>query len=56
MAKSNKKKIGILGGSFDPPHKGHLKISQIAIDKLSLDDMVWYQNVDSQLELHLYFD
>ena len=37
----SKKKIGILGGSFDPPHQGHLKISKIAINKLSLDELYW---------------
>ena len=37
----SKKKIGLLGGSFDPPHQGHLKISKIAINKLSLDKLYW---------------
>ena len=41
MIGSNKKKIGIFGGSFDPPHKGHLKISKIAINKLSLNKLYW---------------
>jgi len=43
--KKNKKrdyiKIGILGGTFDPPHKGHLYISRIALKKLRLKKILW---------------
>ena len=30
-------KIGLLGGSFDPIHKGHIEIASEAITSLSLD-------------------
>tara|TARA_Y100001958_G_scaffold145584_1_gene124466 strand:- start:287 stop:856 length:570 start_codon:yes stop_codon:yes gene_type:complete len=36
-----RKKIGILGGSFDPPHKGHLTISKEAIKRLKLEKIIW---------------
>lgn len=34
-------KIGILGGSFNPIHKGHLAIAETALTKLSLDQ-IWF--------------
>ena len=36
-----KNKIGILGGSFDPAHKGHLAISKEAFRKLKLKQIIW---------------
>ena len=41
MAKLKIKKIGILGGSFDPAHKGHLLISKIALKKIKLKKIYW---------------
>ena len=34
-------KIGILGGTFDPPHIGHLHISKFALKKLKLNKLIW---------------
>jgi len=39
--KKNYTKIGILGGTFDPPHKGHFYISKIALKKLQLNKILW---------------
>ena len=41
LFKKNHTKIGILGGTFDPPHIGHLHISKIALKKLKLDNLIW---------------
>ena len=33
--------IGILGGSFDPPHEGHVNISKAALTKMKLNEIWW---------------
>ncbi len=35
------KKIGIFGGTFDPPHEGHLQIANFSLKKLKLNSLIW---------------
>ena len=39
--KKNHKKIGILGGTFGPAHKGHLQISKESKKRYKLDYIIW---------------
>ena len=41
MNNKKKTKIGILGGTFDPAHKGHLEISKEAKKKFNLNYIIW---------------
>lgn len=33
--------VGLFGGSFDPPHGGHVHVSREALKRLGLDQMWW---------------
>ena len=41
MNKKIKNKIGILGGTFDPAHVGHIKISKEAKKRFKLEKVFW---------------
>ena len=45
------KTIGLLGGSFDPPHKGHLYISIEAKKILCLDEVWWLVTPQNPLKI-----
>ncbi|MFZ1375233.1 MAG: nicotinate (nicotinamide) nucleotide adenylyltransferase [Geothrix sp.] len=32
-------RIGLLGGAFNPPHEGHLKLARLALEHLNLDEL-----------------
>jgi nicotinate-nucleotide adenylyltransferase len=46
------KNIGLLGGSFDPPHKGHLYISLEAKKILKLDEVWWLVTPQNPLKIN----
>ena len=43
-------RIGILGGSFDPPHVGHLWIAEAVRESLKLDEIRWIPAAISPLK------
>ena len=56
MKNNKKKKIGILGGSFDPAHKGHLKISVEAKKKFKINKIIWAITRKNPFKSKSYFD
>ena len=45
------KKIGLLGGSFDPPHRGHVYISIEAKKMLKLSEIWWLVTPKNPLKI-----
>jgi nicotinate-nucleotide adenylyltransferase len=43
-------RVGLLGGSFNPAHPGHLHISQLALDILALDAVWWLVSPQNPLK------
>tara|TARA_Y100000590_G_scaffold214511_1_gene243202 strand:+ start:5804 stop:6331 length:528 start_codon:yes stop_codon:yes gene_type:complete len=41
LKKNKKNKLGILGGTFDPAHIGHIKISKEAKNRFGLKKVIW---------------
>jgi nicotinate-nucleotide adenylyltransferase len=39
-------RYGIFGGTFDPPHNGHLALAQAALSQLNLDRVLWVVTAD----------
>ena len=50
MAGVGRQRIGLLGGSFNPAHDGHLYISQEALKRLRLDAVWWLVSPQNPLK------
>ena len=56
LTKKNIINFGILGGTFDPPHKGHLFISKLALKKFYLKKLFWVITKKNPLKSKPYLD
>lgn len=45
-------RVGLLGGSFDPPHAGHVLITELALTRLSLHRVWWLVTPGNPLKVH----
>lgn len=43
-------RVGLLGGSFNPAHEGHLHISLVAMTRLKLDRVIWLVSPQNPLK------
>lgn len=47
-------RVGLFGGSFNPPHEGHVLVSEIAIRRLRLDQLWWMVTPGNPLKSKRY--
>ena len=45
-------RIGLFGGSFDPPHEGHVLVAETALTRLRLDRLWWIVTPGNPLKDH----
>ena len=45
-------RIGLMGGSFNPPHDGHLRVAETAMKRLRLDAVWWLVTPGNPLKSH----
>lgn len=48
------RRIGFFGGTFDPPHIGHLALAQTAFEQASLDQVLWVLTPQSPLKTTVF--
>ena len=46
------RRIGLFGGSFNPPHEGHLNVTELALKRLELDQVWWIVSPGNPLKDH----
>lgn len=47
---STRARVGLFGGSFDPPHSGHLHVASTAMKRLQLDAVWWFPTPGNPLK------
>ena len=46
-------RVGLLGGTFDPPHHGHLHAARTAMRRLKLDRVWWLVSPQNLSLIHI---
>ncbi len=47
---SGEPRIGLFGGTFDPPHLGHRLMAEACLSELNLDEVIWIPNARNPIK------
>lgn len=47
---AHRRRIGLMGGSFNPAHEGHLHVSRLALQRIDLDEIWWLVSPQNPLK------